>query len=297
VDEARRGLVRPYVAHCKRAPYDVYGGRPGPWGNPWAVGRDGSRQEVIDRFERYLLSSPALVAALPEIRGKVLGCWCAPQPCHCEVLAWHANFGTRELEEPTTMKTDKQAELDELYAAYARTAVLAPVSDGRRLVRGHGPLDSPLVVVGEAPGAEEERLGRPFVGPSGQLLQDLFSRAGLPWILCYVANVLPWRPPGNRTPYPFEVIASYRRVEAEIDVIAPVSVIAAGSVAWHAVSQKDLGAFSEARGKWHQVPWKDWAVLPVFHPSAILRAGHERGHMEADTVTALRSALGGASAA
>jgi uracil-DNA glycosylase family 4 len=191
----------------------------------------------------------------------------------------------------------KQAGLDELYARYARTAVLAQVSDGKRLVRGHGPLDSPLVVVGEAPGAEEDAQGMPFVGPSGQLLRELFSRAGLPWELCYVTNVLPWRPPGNRTPYPFEVIASYRRVEEEIDVISPVSVIAAGSVAWQAISQRDLGAFSEARGKWHQLPWKDWAVLPVFHPSAILRAGGERGHMEDETVSALRSALGDASAA
>lgn len=195
------------------------------------------------------------------------------------------------------MSDDREDEMAMLYARYAKTPVLAQVSDGRRLVRGHGPLASPLVVLGEAPGAEEEAHGRPFAGPSGQLLQKLFNRAGLPWELCYVCNVLPWRPPGNRTPYPFEIIASYRRVEREIDLIAPVSVIAAGAVAWQAVSQRDLGAFSEARGKWHQLPWKDWSVLPVFHPAAILRAGREREHMEASTVSALRSALGSASAA
>jgi DNA polymerase len=192
----------------------------------------------------------------------------------------------------------KEAELAALYGAYAKTAVLAQVSDGKRLVRGHGPLNSPLVVVGEAPGAEEDAQGRPFVGPSGQLLQALFAQAGLPWECCYVTNVLPWRPPGNRTPFPFEVIASYRRVEAEIDLISPVSVITAGATGWQGVSQGDLGKFSEARGKWYQAPWKDWCILPVFHPAAILRAsGRERELMEAETVTALRSALGDVHAA
>ena len=126
----------------------------------------------------------------------------------------------------------------------------------------------------------------------------MFAQAGLPWELCYVMNVLPWRPPGNRTPYPFEVIASYQRAEAEIDVIGPIVVVTAGQVAWQAVSQNDFGRYSEARGHWHQVPWKDWAVLPVFHPSAILRAGgSERALMEEATVRALRSSVEDGSAA
>lgn len=192
----------------------------------------------------------------------------------------------------------KEAELDALYAEYARTVVLQPVSDGKNLVRGHGPLGSPMVVVGEAPGAEEDAQGRPFVGPSGKLLQRLFAIAGLPWELCYVLNTLPWRPPGNRTPFPFEIIASQDRVEREIDVISPVYVVTAGAVAWRAVSQDDLGRFSEARGRIFQAPGKDWAILPVFHPSAILRAhGAERDHMEAETLRSLRSVLETADAA
>lgn len=187
---------------------------------------------------------------------------------------------------------DKKAEIARLYEEYARTLVLQPVADGKRLVPGYGPLDAPMVVVGEAPGAAEDQQGRPFVGPSGQLLQRLFAAAELPWELCYVMNVLPWRPPGNRTPYPFEVIASYQRVEAEIDVISPVVVVTAGQVAWQAVSQNDLGRYSEARGTWYQLPWKDWPVLPAWHPSAILRAaGEARERMEADMVRMLRSAV------
>lgn len=79
------------VVHCKRAPHDVYIGRPSKWGNPFRIGRDGTRAEVIAKYRAYLLGSPVLMAALPELRGKVLGCWCAPQACHGDVLAELAN--------------------------------------------------------------------------------------------------------------------------------------------------------------------------------------------------------------
>ncbi|MCW2929919.1 MAG: polymerase, bacteriophage type [Actinomycetia bacterium] len=130
-------------------------------------------------------------------------------------------------------------------------------------------------------------------GPSGQLLQELFGEAGLPWELCYRTNVLPWRPPGNRTPHNFEVVASYRRLEREIDLVSPARVIAAGAVAWQGVSQGDFGSFAASRGQWVQAPWKDWIVMPVFHPAAILRASErrEQQQMRADTIAALRSSL------
>lgn len=75
------------VVHCKRDRYDVYIGRPSKWGNPFAIGRDGTREEVIDKYRTWLLGQPELLAALPELKGKVLGCWCAPQACHGDVLA------------------------------------------------------------------------------------------------------------------------------------------------------------------------------------------------------------------
>ena len=75
------------VVHCKRARYDVYIGRPGEWGNPFQIGRDGTRAQVIARYERWLATRPELLAALPELAGKTLGCWCAPRACHGEVLA------------------------------------------------------------------------------------------------------------------------------------------------------------------------------------------------------------------
>jgi hypothetical protein len=80
-------MADPLVVHCKRTPHDVYIGRPSKWGNPFAIGRDGTREQVIARYERWLLEQPELLAALPELAGKTLGCWCAPRACHGDVLA------------------------------------------------------------------------------------------------------------------------------------------------------------------------------------------------------------------
>lgn len=80
------------VVHCKRQPFDVYVGRPFVWGNPFVVGRDGNREEVIDLYRAWLFERPWLIdRARRELRGKVLGCWCAPLPCHADVLAEYAN--------------------------------------------------------------------------------------------------------------------------------------------------------------------------------------------------------------
>ena len=102
--------ARTRVVHVKHDPYDVYIGRAVPraglkaskWANPFKIGRDGDRDEVLQRYREYVLGRPELIAALPELRGKVLGCWCAPEPCHGDVLVallaatpdtarWHSN--------------------------------------------------------------------------------------------------------------------------------------------------------------------------------------------------------------
>jgi hypothetical protein len=83
---------RTRVVHVKRAPYDVYVGRPSPFGNPFVIGRAGDRGTVIRTYRAWLLAQPALVErARRELAGKVLGCWCAPSPCHGDVLADVAN--------------------------------------------------------------------------------------------------------------------------------------------------------------------------------------------------------------
>ena len=75
--------ARTVVVHVKRAPYDVYVGRPSPFGNPFVIGRDGDRGTVIGKYRAWLLAQPALGELVRrELAGKVLGCWCAPAPCH-----------------------------------------------------------------------------------------------------------------------------------------------------------------------------------------------------------------------
>jgi uncharacterized protein DUF4326 len=75
------------VVHCKKEPYDIYIGRPSIWGNPFIVGRDGTRQEVCNRYRLYLLENHRLMGLLSNLRNKTLGCWCAPEACHGDILA------------------------------------------------------------------------------------------------------------------------------------------------------------------------------------------------------------------
>ena len=74
------------VVHCKKEPYDVYIGRPSKWGNPFSIGPDGTRQEVVEKYREFVLAHPQMIEDLDELRGKTLGCWCKPEPCHGDVL-------------------------------------------------------------------------------------------------------------------------------------------------------------------------------------------------------------------
>jgi hypothetical protein len=88
-----------WVVHCKKDKYDVYIGRANPrnrlkasiWANPFKLGKDGTREEIMVKYRKWLMSRPDLLERIPELRGKVLGCWCAPQACHGDILAELAN--------------------------------------------------------------------------------------------------------------------------------------------------------------------------------------------------------------
>jgi hypothetical protein len=76
------------AVHCKVEPFDVYIGRPSKWGNPFKIGKDGSREEEIQKYRQWILDNPTLIAQLAtELKGKTLGCWCKPNTCHGDVLA------------------------------------------------------------------------------------------------------------------------------------------------------------------------------------------------------------------
>ena len=74
------------VVNVKRERYDIYIGRPSKWGNPFIIGKDGSRAEVVAKYAGWIRCQPKLLSQIEELRGKVLGCWCKPEPCHGDVL-------------------------------------------------------------------------------------------------------------------------------------------------------------------------------------------------------------------
>lgn len=75
------------VVHCKREPYDVYIGRPSKWGNPYKIKDFECRERCIDLYKQWLLTNEKLMSQIGELKGKTLGCWCAPLACHGDVLA------------------------------------------------------------------------------------------------------------------------------------------------------------------------------------------------------------------
>lgn len=79
-------MSKTVVVHCRRSEYDIYIGRPGKWGNPFRIGPDGDRNEVIRKYREWIMGQPELLASLHELKGKRLGCWCKPAACHGDVL-------------------------------------------------------------------------------------------------------------------------------------------------------------------------------------------------------------------
>lgn len=78
------------VVH-KKEPHDIYVGRPSKWGNPFIIGRDGNREQVIAKYKKWIITQPNLMAEIHTLKGKTLACWCAPLPCHADILMELAN--------------------------------------------------------------------------------------------------------------------------------------------------------------------------------------------------------------
>lgn len=169
-------------------------------------------------------------------------------------------------------------------AAAQRACVACPelVAARQHVVVGEAPPGARLALVGEAPGAAEDELGRPFVGKAGQLLDELLAAAGLPRTEVAVLNVLRCRPPRNRTPRPDEVARCRGWLDRSLELIQPRLVLALGLTAATTLLGKGvkLGA---SRGMTHQVG--GWQVLVTYHPSAAIRfgpAGQPRAALAAD---------------
>lgn len=137
------------------------------------------------------------------------------------------------------------------------------------IVFGEGDPDARLMFIGEAPGADEDRTGRPFVGRAGQLLEGMIKAMGLSRESVYIANVLKVRPPGNATPTPAEIDACGPYLLRQIEIIEPEAIVTLGKPA-AGFLLGDNDALGRLRGRWHEahgVP-----VMPTYHPAYLLRS-------------------------
>lgn len=135
-------------------------------------------------------------------------------------------------------------------------------------VPGEGCLLTPLMLIGEAPGFDEDRLGRPFVGKAGQLLTRVLNKSKIDRKRVYITNIIKCRPPNNRNPFPKEISACKDIIEMEIELIKPKVIIALGATALKFF--KEEGSITRDRGKW--LLYKDKIpVMPTFHPAYLLR--------------------------
>lgn len=141
-------------------------------------------------------------------------------------------------------------------------------------VPGEGAAKARLMFVGEAPGADEDRLGRPFVGAAGQLLDKMISAMGLARDQVFIANVLKCRPPGNRDPLENEVAACLPYLRAQISLIRPEIVCSLGRHASHALLERK-DPLGRLRGRFFE--YRGTPLLPTFHPSYLLRTPADKG--------------------
>ena len=156
--------------------------------------------------------------------------------------------------------------------AEALVCTRCPLAAGRtQVVFGAGDEHADLMFVGEGPGADEDRTGEPFVGRAGKLLTSLIEGIGLTRSDVYIANVVKCRPPGNRDPHPVEIESCQPYLEAQIGFIQPNVVVTLGNFATKLLLDTKVG-ITKLRGQSH--PFRGGAmVIPVLHPSAVLRNG------------------------
>jgi len=158
--------------------------------------------------------------------------------------------------------------LDIIAAEVASCAKCELCAGRKTAVPGEGSLRPPVMFVGEGPGEEEDRTGRPFVGAAGRYLDKWIPAIGLRREECFIANVVKCRPPHNREPHPEEISACLPYLERQVRVVKPLTICCLGRIAAHTLLQTtaSLGAL---RGKVYE--WRGIPLVVTYHPSAVLR--------------------------
>lgn len=162
--------------------------------------------------------------------------------------------------------------------------------NAKSTVFGAGNPKADIVIIGEAPGADEDRLGIPFVGRSGHLLEKMLLSIGLKRDDVYITNILPWRPPGNRTPTDGEVAVCLPFLKRQIEFIKPKIILLLGGSAANALLDS-AESISRLRGRWLEYVTADKApiaALASFHPAYLLRNSAQKAKAWSDFLRLLK---------
>ncbi len=165
----------------------------------------------------------------------------------------------------------KVSTLDQLREVIAEFDAGEISDHARQSVFSRGNPDADVMVIGEAPGRDEDIQGKPFVGRSGQLLDRIFASIGLNEDSLYITNVINWRPPGNRNPTPEEIATSLPFIHKHMELVAPSVIVLVGGVSFSALT--GMTGIMKNRGQWTslKVGETDIPTLPIYHPAFLLR--------------------------
>ncbi len=180
-----------------------------------------------------------------------------------EAQEGHNNFLLRE---KTAENEDSSLEEWKKVCLECRSCSLREGASG--VVFGEGDLRAGLMFIGEGPGGEEDKLGRPFVGKAGQLLNRILAAAGLQREEVYIANIVKCRPPDNRAPQREEIETCLPLLEKQIELIDPLLMVCLGAVASKTLLRPNFSITRE-RGNWNEFGGRP--LMPTFHPAALLR--------------------------
>lgn len=194
-------------------------------------------------------------------------------------------------EKPATAAVKPQvilpAELDNLSRQVAACQQCSLHESRTQTVFGVGNPNADWLVIGEAPGADEDKQGEPFVGRAGKLLNSMLLAMGLPREQVFIANILKCRPPNNRDPKPEEVVACESYLRQQIEIIKPKIILAVGRIAAQNLLKVDT-PIGKMRGNQYQYPDSDLPVVVTYHPAYLLRSPREKRKVWEDLKMAMR---------
>ena len=196
----------------------------------------------------------------------------APQRVEVRTSAAPASVSMSAAAEDAARLAASAKTLDELIAAIENFEGCPVKATANRTVVFDGNPDSRVMLIGEAPGAEEDRQGKPFVGETGHLLDRMLAAIGLDRESTYITNVFFWRPPGNRTPTPQEIALCQPFVRRQVELVRPKAILALGGISAKALFESEAG-ITRLRGQWKEIAFGEVTVpvLASFHPSYLLR--------------------------